>query len=152
MMRMMLSMIHWSGGKKVGLSILMLQTLLANTLPFLQLQHHQNDFGAFWQKKVYRACTSEWWSGRVHDVHEGELGVPAHTLPWIEEEETVREVHHLVNLKFNYLIAMDEDDEDIDVSENDHLLDFWPGCVGVILLSLSTKKGLLFSCWSARPV
>jgi hypothetical protein len=28
----------------------MLQTLLANTLPFLQLQHHHNKFGAAWQE------------------------------------------------------------------------------------------------------
>jgi hypothetical protein len=40
------------------------------------------------------------------------------------KKETVKELHHLVNLKFNYLIAMDEDDEDIDVGKNDHLLDF----------------------------
>jgi hypothetical protein len=36
----------------------------------------------------------------------------------------VKELHHLVNLQFNYLIAMDEDDEDIDVGKNNHLLDF----------------------------
>jgi hypothetical protein len=42
----------------------------------------------------------------------------------LRKKETVKELHHLVNLKFNYLIAMDEDDEDIDVGKNDHLLDF----------------------------
>ncbi len=39
----------------------------------------------------------------------------------LRKKETVKELHHLVNLKFNYLIAMDEDDEDIDVGENDHI-------------------------------
>ena len=40
MMWMMLSIIRWSNGKKIALSIPMLQTLLTNTLPFLQLKHH----------------------------------------------------------------------------------------------------------------
>ncbi len=40
------------------------------------------------------------------------------------KKETVKELHHLVNLKFNYLISMDEDDEDIEVGKNNHLLDF----------------------------
>ncbi len=35
-----------------------------------------------------------------------------------------KDLHHLVDLEFNYLIAMDEYDEDIDVGENYHLLDF----------------------------
>ncbi len=42
----------------------------------------------------------------------------------LRKKETVKELHHLVNLKSNYLIAMVEDDEDIDVGKNDHLLDF----------------------------
>jgi hypothetical protein len=42
----------------------------------------------------------------------------------LRKKETVKELHHLVNLKFNYLIPMDEDDEDIDVGKIDHLLDF----------------------------
>ncbi len=42
----------------------------------------------------------------------------------LRKKVTVKELHHLVNLEFNYLIAMDEDDEDIDVGKNDHLLDF----------------------------
>jgi hypothetical protein len=42
----------------------------------------------------------------------------------LRKKETVKELHHLVNLKFNYLIAMDEDDQDIDVGKIDHLLDF----------------------------
>ncbi len=37
----------------------------------------------------------------------------------LRKKETVKELHHFVNLKFNYLIAMDEDDEDIDVGKND---------------------------------
>jgi hypothetical protein len=44
--------------------------------------------------------------------------------PELRKKETVNELHHLVNLEFNYLIAMDEEDEDIDVGKNDHLLDF----------------------------
>ncbi len=42
----------------------------------------------------------------------------------LRKKDTVKELHHLVNLKFNYLIAMDEDDEDIDFGKNDHLSDF----------------------------
>jgi hypothetical protein len=42
----------------------------------------------------------------------------------LRKKETVKELHHLVSLEFNYLIAMDEDNEDIDVGKNDHLLDF----------------------------
>jgi hypothetical protein len=44
--------------------------------------------------------------------------------PELRKKETVKELHHLVNLGFNYLIAMDEDDKDIDVGKNDHLLDY----------------------------
>jgi hypothetical protein len=29
----------------------------------------------------------------------------------LRKKETVKELHHLVNLKFNYLIAMDEDNK-----------------------------------------
>ncbi len=38
----------------------------------------------------------------------------------------LKDLHHLVDLEleFNYLIAMDEDDKDIDIGKNDHLLDF----------------------------
>ncbi len=42
----------------------------------------------------------------------------------LRKKETVKELYHLVNLESNYLIAMDEDNEDIDVSKNYHLLDF----------------------------
>ncbi len=36
----------------------------------------------------------------------------------------LKDLHHLVDLEFNYLIAMDEDDKDIDIGKNDHLFDF----------------------------
>jgi hypothetical protein len=36
----------------------------------------------------------------------------------------LKDLHHLVDLEFNYLIAMDEDYKDIDIGKNDHLLDF----------------------------
>jgi hypothetical protein len=42
----------------------------------------------------------------------------------LRKKKTVKKLHHLVNLEFNYLIAMDEDNKDIDVGKNDHLLDF----------------------------
>jgi hypothetical protein len=35
-----------------------------------------------------------------------------------------KDLHHLVGLEINYLIAMDEYDEDIDLGKNDHFLDF----------------------------
>jgi hypothetical protein len=34
----------------------------------------------------------------------------------------LKDLHHLVDLEFNYLIAMDEDDEDIDIGKN---ITFW---------------------------
>ncbi len=43
----------------------------------------------------------------------------------LRKKETLKDLHHLVDLKFNYLIAMDEDGEEkIDVGINDHLLEF----------------------------
>jgi hypothetical protein len=61
----------------------------------------------------------------MHDVHEGELDVPAKHYRELRKKGTLKDLHHLVNLEFNYLIAMDEDDkEDIDVGKNDHLLEF----------------------------
>jgi hypothetical protein len=42
----------------------------------------------------------------------------------LRKKKTVKQLPYLVNLKFNYLIAMDEDDEDFDVGKNDLLLDF----------------------------
>jgi hypothetical protein len=61
----------------------------------------------------------------VHDVREGELALPAKTLyrP-LRKKEMLKDLHHLVDLKFNYLIAMDEDNKDINIGKNDHLLDF----------------------------
>ncbi len=61
----------------------------------------------------------------MHDVPEGELALPAKTLyrP-LRKKEMLKDLHRLVDLEFNYLIAMDEDDEDIDIGKNDHLLDF----------------------------
>ncbi len=40
----------------------------------------------------------------------------------LRKKENVKELHHLVNFKFNYLIAMDEDDKEFDVGKN-NLLD-----------------------------
>ena len=34
----------------------------------------------------------------------------------------LKDLHHLVDLEFNYLIAMDEDDEDIDIGK---MITFW---------------------------
>jgi hypothetical protein len=43
----------------------------------------------------------------------------------LRKKETLKDLHHLVDLEFNYLIAMDEDDkEDTDIGKNDHLLEF----------------------------
>jgi hypothetical protein len=42
----------------------------------------------------------------------------------LRKKEMSKDLHHLVDLEFNYLIATDEYDEDIDVGKNDHLLDF----------------------------
>ena len=43
----------------------------------------------------------------------------------LRNKETLKDLHHLVDLEFNYLIAMNEDnEEDIDVGKNDHLLNF----------------------------
>ncbi len=75
--------------------------------------------------KTAIALTSEWWSGRAHDVREGELAVPAKTLLSIEEEGNIEWFASFGGPWFNYLITMDEDDEeDIDVGKNDHLLEF----------------------------
>jgi hypothetical protein len=38
------------------------------------------------------------------------------------QKEMLKDLHHLVDLEFNYLIAMDEDDEDIDVGK---MITFW---------------------------
>jgi hypothetical protein len=45
--------------------------------------------------------------------------------PPLRKKETFKDLHHLVDLEFIYLIAMDEDnEEDIDIGKNDHLLEF----------------------------
>ncbi len=61
----------------------------------------------------------------MQDVCEGELAVPAkkHYCS-LRKKKMSKDLHHLVDLEFNYLIATDEYDEDIDVGKNDHLLDF----------------------------
>jgi hypothetical protein len=48
----------------------------------------------------------------------------------LRKKETVKELHHLVNLKFNYLIAMDEDDEDIVVGKT---IIFWISNLHVLM-------------------
>ncbi len=42
----------------------------------------------------------------------------------LRKKEMLKDLHHLVDIEFNYLIATDEYNEDIDVGKNDHLLDF----------------------------
>ena len=43
----------------------------------------------------------------------------------LRKKEMVKDLHHLVDLELNYLIAMDEDNkEDIDAGKNDNFLDF----------------------------
>jgi hypothetical protein len=61
--------------------------------------------------------------GRMMSIKENLVFLCKH-YPELKKKETVKELHHLVNLEFNYLIAMDEDNKDIDVGKNDHLLDF----------------------------
>jgi hypothetical protein len=53
------------------------------------------------------------------------LFLQKHYRPW-RKKKMLKDLHHLVDLEFNYLIAMDmdEEDADIDVCKNDHLLDF----------------------------
>jgi hypothetical protein len=57
-------------------------------------------------------------------MKENLLFLQKHYCP-LRKKETLKNLHHLVDLEFNYLIAMDEDDEeDIDIGKNDHLLEF----------------------------
>jgi hypothetical protein len=56
-------------------------------------------------------------------VKENLLFLQKHCCP-LRKKEMLKNLHHLVDLEFNYLIAMDEVVEDIDVGKNDHLLDF----------------------------
>ncbi len=71
---------------------------------------------------LMRAHLSDDLVGRMMFVEENLVFLHKHYHE-LRKKETVKELHHLVNLQFNYLIAMDEDDEDIDVGKNDHLLD-----------------------------
>jgi hypothetical protein len=41
----------------------------------------------------------------------------------LRKKETVKELHHLVNLEFNYLIAMDEDDKELMLVKK--MITFW---------------------------
>jgi hypothetical protein len=57
----------------------------------------------------------------------------------------LKDLHHLVDLEFNYLIAMDEDDEDIDMVK---MITFWISKLCVLMafsFLISMKKGLLFT-------
>ena len=70
-----------------------------------------------------RACLSDDLVGRMMYVKENLLFLRKHYCS-LRKKEMSKDLHHLVDLEFNYLIATDECDEDIDVGENDHLLDF----------------------------
>jgi hypothetical protein len=61
--------------------------------------------------------------GRMMYVKENLMFLQKHCCS-LRKKEMSKDLHHLVDLEFNYLIAMDEYDEDIDISKNDHLLDF----------------------------
>ncbi len=71
-----------------------------------------------------RAHLSDDLVGRMMYVKENLLFLlKTHYRP-LRKKEMLKDLHHSVDLEFNYLIAMDEDDEDIDIGKNDHLLDF----------------------------
>ncbi len=71
-----------------------------------------------------RAHLSDDLVGRMMYLKENLLFLQKH-YHLLRKKETLKDLHHLVDLEFNYLIAMDEDDEeDIDVGKNDHLLEF----------------------------
>jgi hypothetical protein len=70
-----------------------------------------------------RASLSDDLVGRMMYVKENLLFLRKHYCS-LRKKEMSKDLHHLVDLEFNYLIAMDEYDKDIDVGENDHLLDF----------------------------
>ncbi len=63
------------------------------------------------------------WSCLARIVKENLLFLQKHYCS-LRKKEMSKALHHLVDLEFNYLIDTDEYDEDIDVGENDHLLDF----------------------------
>ena len=71
-----------------------------------------------------RAHLSDDLVGRMMFVKENLVFLGKHYCS-LRKKETLKDLHHLVDLEFNYLIAMNEDnEEDIDVGKNDHLLDF----------------------------
>jgi hypothetical protein len=71
-----------------------------------------------------RAHLSDNLVGHMMYMKENLLYLQKHYRP-LRKKKTLKDLHHLVDLKFNYLIAMDEDDkEDIDVGKNDHFLEF----------------------------
>ena len=71
----------------------------------------------------WRAHLSDDLVGRMMCVKENLLFLQKHYHP-LRKKEMLKDLHHLVDLEFNFLIAMDEDDKDIDIGKNDHLLDF----------------------------
>ncbi len=71
-----------------------------------------------------RAHLSDDLVGRMMFVKENLVFLQKHYRS-LRKKETLKDLHHLVDLEFNYLIAMNEDnEEDIDVGKHDHLLDF----------------------------
>ncbi len=71
-----------------------------------------------------RAHLSDDLVGRMMFVKENLVFLRKHYRS-LRKKETLKDLHHLVDLEFNYLIAMNEDNEEnIDVAKNDHLLDF----------------------------
>ncbi len=102
-----------------------LQTLLANTLPFNETSEPSEQV---WSRlarilSLRRASLSDDLEGRMMYVKENLLFLRKHYCS-LRKKKMSKDLHHLVDLEFNYLIAMDEYDEDIYVGENDHLLDF----------------------------
>ena len=83
-----------------------------------------------------RAHLSDDLVGRMMYMKENLLFLKKHSRP-LRKKETLKDLHHLVDLEFNYLIAMDEvNEEDIDIGKNDHL---WNSKLCVLM------AGLLFS-------
>ena len=62
-----------------------------------------------------RAHLSDDLVGCMMYVKENLLFLQKHYRP-LREKEMSKELHHLVDLEFNYLIAMDEDNEDIELT------------------------------------
>ena len=74
---------------------------------------------------LQRAHLSDDLVGCMMYTKENLLFLQKHYRPW-RKKKMLKDLHHLVDLEFNYLIAMDmdEEDADIDIGKNDHLLDF----------------------------